>query len=137
MKTVEQLIQAVKNEINEVTVHVLFEAIKSNGTILIDVREPDEFEAGAIAQAINYPRGVLEMRIHQHPFVSHIPDALHALQQLKNQTIYLICGTSGRSALASYSLQKMGFTQVVSIQGGYQAWIEHGYPVKKLNKHIV
>lgn len=136
MKTVEQLIQAVKKEINEVTVHGLFDAIKSNDTILIDVREPDEFKAGAIAQAINYPRGVLEMRIHQHPLIRNIPDAVHALQQLKNQAVYLICGTSGLSALASYSLQMMGFTQVVSVQGGYQAWIEQGYPVKKPNEHI-
>ena len=77
------------------------------------------------------PRGVLEMRIHQHPLASHHCDALQALEHLKDQTIYLICGTGGRSALAADTLQNMGFTQVKSVQGGYQAWLEQGYPVEK------
>ncbi|CAG0922710.1 unnamed protein product [Notodromas monacha] len=91
----------------------------------------DEFQAAAIDRAVNYPRGVLEMRIHQHPVASHHCDTLQALEHLKDQPIYLICGTGGRSALATDTLQNMGFTQVKSVQGGFQAWLEQGYPVEK------
>ena len=125
------MIQNAKIRIQEVGVDELFEAMKNHKTILIDVREPDEFQAAAIDRAVNYPRGVLEMRIHQHPLASHHCDALQALEHLKDQTIYLICGTGGRSALAADTLQHMGFTQVKSVQGGYRAWLEQGYSVAK------
>ena len=131
MKTAEQLIQNAKSRIQEVSVDELFEAMQNHKTILIDVREPDEFQAAAIDRAVNYPRGVLEMRIHQHPLASHHCDTQQALEHLKDQPIYLICGTGGRSALATDTLQNMGFTQVKSVQGGYQAWLEQGYPVEK------
>ena len=131
MKTADQLISMAKSQIQEVSVHDLFDAIKNHKTILIDVREPEEFQTASIDRAVNYPRGVLEMRIHQHPVASHHCDTLQALEHLKNQPIYLICGTGGRSALATDTLQNMGFTQVKSVQGGFQAWLDQGYPVEK------
>lgn len=131
MKTAEQLILTAKSRIQEVSVHDLFDAMKNHKTILIDVREPEEFQASAIDRAVNYPRGVLEMRINQHPLASHHCDTVQALEYLKDQPIYLICGTGGRSALATDALQNMGFTQVKSVQGGYQAWLEQGYPVEE------
>ena len=72
-----------KSRIQEVSVAELFEAMKNHKTILIDIREPDEFQAAAIDQAVNYPRGVLEMRIHQHPLASHHCDTQQALEYLK------------------------------------------------------
>ena len=131
MKTAEQLILTAKSRIQEVSVHDLFDAMKNHKTILIDVREPEEFQESAIDRAVNYPRGVLEMRIHQHPLASHHCDTVQALEYLKDQPIYLICGTGGRSALATDALQNMGFTQVKSVQGGYQAWLEQAYPVEE------
>ena len=131
MKTAERLILTAKSRIQQVSVHDLFDAMKNHKTILIDVREPEEFQASAIDRAVNYPRGVLEMRIHQHPLASHHCDTVQALEYLKDQPIYLICGTGGRSALATDALQNMGFTQVKSVQGGYQAWLEQGYPVEE------
>lgn len=131
MKTAEQLISMAKSRIQEVAVEDLLEVMKNHKTILIDVREPEEFQAAAIDRAVNYPRGILEMRIHQHPLVSHYYDTIQALEHLKDLTIYLICGTGGRSALATDTLQNMGFTQVKSIQGGFQAWLERSYPVEE------
>ena len=131
MKTAEQLILTAKSRIQQVSVHDLFDAMKNHKTILIDVREPEEFQASAIDHTVNYPRGVLEMRIHQHPLASHHCDTVQALEHLKDQPIYLICGTGGRSALATDALQNMGFTQVKSVQGGYQAWLEQAYPVEE------
>src|SRR5690606_23050464 len=131
MKTAEQLIRNANSRIQQVSVHELLEAMQHHKTILIDGREPDELQAAAIDRAVNYPRGILEMRIHQHPLASHHCDTQQALEHLKDQPIYLICGTGGRSALATDTLQNMGFTQVKSVQGGYQAWLEQGYPVEK------
>ncbi|WOE32880.1 MULTISPECIES: rhodanese-like domain-containing protein [unclassified Acinetobacter] len=130
MKTAEQLIQQAKSQINEIGVDEFFAVIKETQPILIDVREPDEFQAGAIAGAVNFPRGVLEMKICQHPIAAAYVEPIAALTFLKDQPIYLICGTSGRSALAAETLQRMGFTQVKSIQGGYEAWQQHGYPIQ-------
>ena len=131
MKTAEQLILNAKSRIQEVSGGEFFASMKIHKTVLSDVREPDGFQAAAIDRAVNYPRGVLEMRIHQHPLASHHCDTQQALEYLKDQPIYLICGTGGRSALATDTLQNMGFTYVKSVRGGYQAWLEQGYPVGK------
>lgn len=129
MKTAHELIEEARKRITEVHVTDLKQVMKNNTVILIDVREPDEFKAGAIPGALNYPRGVLEMKIHQHPSVSDHEQPLAALEYLSQQAIYLVCGTGGRSALATDALQSMGFQQVNSVQGGYQAWLAAGYEV--------
>jgi len=74
MKNAQQLVAEAKSQIREVTVPQLATALQNPHSILIDVREPDEFSAGHIHGAVNYPRGVLEMRIHQHPAVAAICD---------------------------------------------------------------
>ncbi len=83
--------------------------MKNHKTILIDVREPDEFQAAAIDRAVNYPRGVLEMRIHQHPVASHHCDTLQALEHLKDQPIYLICGHGWTFSIGNRYLTEYGF----------------------------
>jgi len=93
MKTAEQLILNAKSRIQEVSVAELFEAMKNHKTILIDIREPDEFQAAAIDRAVNYPRGVLEMRIHQHPLASHHCDTQ---RYITKYGIYLCEVCSGR-----------------------------------------
>ena len=120
MKTAEQLIRNAKNRIQEVSVDELFEAMENHKTILIDVREPDEFQAAAIDRAINYPRGVLEMRIHQHPLASHHCDTLQALEHLKDQTIYLLKPFQTLHRLDIHSNdRKTGYSSVIQKQTFY------------------
>lgn len=76
---------------------------------LIDVREADEFQAGHIPQAHHLSKGWIEAKIHQL-----VPD--------KNATIVLYCGGGNRSILAADNLQKMGYKNIRSMQGGYKAW---------------
>ena len=90
------------------------------------MREPEEFNAGAIEGAVNYPRGMLEVKIYQHPLAYDCADTALALEHLNQYAIYLICSTGGRSALAAEALKDMGFKQVHSVQGGYQVWLEAG-----------
>ncbi|WP_180005691.1 rhodanese-like domain-containing protein [Acinetobacter sp. YH12237] len=129
MKTPDQLITEAKSEITEISVQELHEKyLQHPDIILIDVREPEEHQACAIDRAVNFPRGMLEMKIAQHPVVNHYCDVERALTNLTERDIYLLCGTGARSALATQALQRMGFEKVYSMQGGMQAWLEAGFP---------
>ena len=95
-------------------------------SILIDVREPAEYDTGHIAGAVNIPRGVLEFQIDSHPAVANVRDP--ALSD-RNQSLVVYCRTGGRSALAALSLQRLGFTDVRSIAGGISDWTAGGLPL--------
>lgn len=92
-------------------------------TVLIDIREPAEYQRGHIPGAIIIPRGLLEFEI------------LPALERLGAGSapdecdIVLYCGTGGRSALAAKSLDAMGFRNVRSMDGGIVAWAEAKFPL--------
>ena len=133
MKTSQQLVAEAKAAIKEVSIDDLHAAFNHDAeTVLVDVREPAEFVQHHIVGAVNYPRGVLEMNIHNHPKVASsgcAPDM--ALAQLAQSPLYLICRSGARSALAAESLQRMGFTQVYSVAGGMQAWLDAGLPIKQ------
>lgn len=131
MKSSQQLVNEAKARIVEVSVQELAAALQDHHTVLIDVREPDEYAQGSIDRSVNYPRGVLEMRIHQHPSVGSNCDSMAALEQLAATPVYLICRSGARSALAADSLKNMGFTQVMSVAGGFQAWSDAGYPIER------
>jgi rhodanese-related sulfurtransferase len=85
--------------------------------VLIDVREDNEWEAGHAEGAKHMGRGVIERDI-----VNTIPD--------KNAELVLYCGGGFRSALAADMLQKMGYTNVYSMAGGWKAWKEAGAPTE-------
>lgn len=91
--------------------------------VLIDVREPDEYRAGCIPSAINLPRGVLEFQIDAHPALAD-----SALGH-RRRPIVVYCRTGGRAALAAQVLQRLGFEDVRSIEGGLVAWTDAGLPV--------
>lgn len=101
-------------------------ASQANGHVLIDVREPAEFDTGHIAGAINIPRGVLEFQVDVNAAVANVSDP--ALSH-KQQLIVLVCRTGGRSALAALNLQRMGFSNVRSIAGGIAEWVAAGLPL--------
>ena len=86
--------------------------------VLVDVREDAEWAKGHLPDAIHLGRGVLERDIEQA-----IPE--------KDTPIVLQCGGGFRSALAADNLQKMGYTNVVSLDGGFRGWAEAGLPVVK------
>lgn len=117
MKSAHDLVTAAKACIHEVELQDADTAIRE-ADVLIDVREADEFHAGHIPGAINIPRGLLEFKLSN--------EAELATRDLK---LVLYCKNSGRSALAAQSLQDMGYLQVHSIQGGFEAWVAADKPV--------
>ena len=117
MKNAHDLVTAAKAQIHEVDLQTAEAAIRE-ADALIDVREADEFHAGHIPGAINIPRGLLEFKLSNEPEL--------AARDLK---LVLYCKNSGRSALAACSLQEMGYLQVQSIEGGFEAWSAAGKAV--------
>jgi rhodanese-related sulfurtransferase len=86
--------------------------------ILVDTREDSEWVRGHIPGAIHLSKGIIERDIEKT-----VPD--------HNARIVLYCGGGFRSALAADNLQKMGYTNVISMDGGWRGWTEAGLPVAK------
>jgi rhodanese-related sulfurtransferase len=86
--------------------------------VLVDVREDGEWNAGHAAGAMHLGKGVIERDIE-----AKIPD--------KNTKLVLYCGGGFRSALAADNLQKMGYSEVISLDGGWRAYTGAGLPVEK------
>jgi uncharacterized NAD(P)/FAD-binding protein YdhS/rhodanese-related sulfurtransferase len=113
------LVADTKTRVEEVTVAGLTSEFVAGGKpLLIDVREPDEFAKGALPGAVHIPRGVLEGRIEE---------AVPAL----DADVVLYCAGGNRSALAADNLQKMGYTKIRSLAGGFAAWTKAGRPVTR------
>ena len=122
--TASDLVADARQRIREVA-PAAFHA-DSGDAVLIDVREPAEFDTGHLPGAINIPRGVLEFQVDAHPAVANATDPALAHRE---RPLVLYCRTGGRAALAADNLQKLGFADVRSIAGGIEAWREAGLPV--------
>ncbi len=85
---------------------------------LVDVREESEWQAGHLPGAIHLGKGVIERDIE-----GGIPDL--------DAEIVLYCGGGFRSVLAAENLQRMGYTRVISMDGGFRGWKEAGFPIEK------
>jgi rhodanese-related sulfurtransferase len=86
--------------------------------LLVDVREEGEWKAGHAVDAVHLGKGVIERDI-----VKAIPDP--------SAKVILYCGGGFRSALAADNIQKMGYTNVESMDGGFKAWLDEGMPTMK------
>ena len=111
------LVQEAKKHIRETTVDEIKARLDRGERFhLIDVREESEYAAGHIPGAVHLSKGVIERDVEQR-----IPDT--------GADIVLYCGGGFRSALAADNLQKMGYTNVSSMDGGHRGWKERGYPL--------
>jgi rhodanese-related sulfurtransferase len=115
-----KICQDAKSNVKETTVDAIKQRMVGGDKnfVLIDVREESEWNAGHIPGAVHLGKGVIERDIEQK-----IPDA--------GKEIVLYCGGGFRSALAAENLQRMGYTNVISMDGGWRGWKEAGYPVEK------
>lgn len=119
MKTALDLVAAAKARVQEISVADAEQNIRDADAV-IDVREQDEFAAGHLPGAMHMSRGMLEFKISGTP-------ALNA----RDLKLVVYCKTSGRAALAANSLADMGYVNVTSIAGGFDAWVAAGKPVVK------
>ncbi len=111
-----KLVSAAKQRIRETDIGAVKTRLDAAEKIhLVDVREESEWERGHLPGAIHLSKGIIERDIERR-----IPD--------KSAAIVLYCGGGFRSALAAENLQKMGYADVQSMDGGWRAWVEAGYP---------
>lgn len=122
-KTLKDFVTQALETVAEVEVSDL-DRLTAEGYTLLDVREGDEFAAGHIPGAIFMPRGFLEVRADlEHP--KRDPRMAD-----RSQRLVCYCGGGHRSALAAQSLQQMGFSDVVSLRGGWTAYSSADLPVE-------
>jgi rhodanese-related sulfurtransferase len=114
----EKLVADAKKNIQEISPQETAAALKRGDTLLIDVRDADEWQEGHIRGAQNFSRGTVELEIEEAAPDLSTPIITH-------------CGGGGRSALAAESLQRMGYTNVKSMTGGFKAWKAAGLPTTK------
>ncbi|MEE9343239.1 MAG: rhodanese-like domain-containing protein [Gammaproteobacteria bacterium] len=117
----EDLVKAAQQSITELFPWDLEEAlIKNPNALLIDVREPDEYQAMHILHSINIPRGVLESAC-EYNYEDTVPELVEA----RNRDVIVICRSGKRSALAAYSMQQLGFQKVASLNTGLRGWSDY------------
>lgn len=116
MATFRDLLTAAKSEITEISTDTAAQHIADGYTVL-DVREPDEYQEGALAGAIHIPRGHLEAQIE-----NRIPD--------KTTPVVVYCAGGVRSAFAAKTMNELGYDVVESMDGGFGRWKDEGRPWK-------
>jgi rhodanese-related sulfurtransferase len=112
------IVEDAKSRIHEVSVEETQAAMKSGSARLIDVREDHEWDAAHITGAEHLGKGIIERDIE-----TVAPD--------KSAELILYCGGGFRAALVADVLQKMGYTNVKSMAGGWRGWLEAGGPIEE------
>ena len=115
MPSFRELLSATKQEITEIDTATAAGWIAERSPVVLDVREPDEYEQGALADAIHIPRGHLEAQIE-----NSVPD--HSAE------IIIYCAGGVRSAFAAKTLAELGYPNSVSMDGGFGRWKDEGRP---------
>ena len=114
-----QLVNDAKKRIRETTVdEVKARVDRGEKFLLVDVREESEWAKDHLPGAVHLGKGIIERDIEQR-----VPD--------RGTTMILYCGGGFRSALAADNLQKMGYTNVISMDGGIREWREKRFPLTK------
>ena len=114
-----KIVQDAKTRIKECTVADVQQRIAAGDKfVLVDVREESEYAAGHAPGAVHLSKGVIERDVE-----TKVPD--------KATPLVLYCGGGFRSALATDNLQKMGYTNVISMDGGWRGWTQAGLPVER------
>jgi len=114
-----KIVEDAKKRIREVTIDdVKAKLDRGEKFLLIDVREESEYAANHLPGAVHLGKGILERDVEDR-----VPD--------QNTPMVLYCGGGFRSALAADNLQKMGYTQVLSMDGGIRGWREKGFALSR------
>jgi sulfur-carrier protein adenylyltransferase/sulfurtransferase len=114
-KTSKNILDEARAQIKSIDIDEARRMLEKPGTVLLDVREGDEWRQGHIPQAIGIPRGFLELRVEEK-----VPD--------HKTPVILQCASGTRSLLAARSLRELGYENVYNLTGGFNAWKDRGLP---------
>jgi molybdopterin/thiamine biosynthesis adenylyltransferase/rhodanese-related sulfurtransferase len=115
MATYRELLNEVREEIQEIDATEGARLLEEGGHVWLDVREQDEWDQGIVPGAVHIPRGNLESRVE-------------GLLADRDQPIVVYCAVGSRSAFATKTLHDLGYTDVVNLAGGYTDWKRNGFP---------
>ena len=124
----KEMIQEARSSVQEVSVQDAHDGLRSGEVhMLIDVREPWEWDKGHISDAVSLPRGLLELRADPESPVTN-PE----LSGNKDARLVLYCtkAPSARSMLAAQTLGRMGYSNVAALRGGLEEWQAEGLPAE-------
>lgn len=122
-KSAADLVKEAKQQVKNLTPQQVQEELASGKATLIDIRESEEFRNGVIPGSVHAPRGMIE-------FYADASLPYHKPVFDKDKRLILHCASGGRSALATQTLQQMGYDKVAHLDGGINAWKEAGLPVQ-------
>jgi sulfur-carrier protein adenylyltransferase/sulfurtransferase len=114
-KTSKNILDEARSQIKQVDIDEARRMMEKPGTVLIDVREPDEWRQGHISNAVGISRGFLELRVEEK-----VPD--------HKTPIIVQCASGTRSLLAARTLRELGYENVYNLTGGFNAWKDRGLP---------
>jgi rhodanese-related sulfurtransferase len=123
-RSLADLVSEARARIREMTPEEVFEETEAGEPwLIVDVREPYEYERLHVPGSVLIPRGLLEGAAEPDS-----PHRIDALAGARERPVALLCSTGARSALAAVVLEQMGFTRVVNIAGGIQLWDSEDLP---------
>ena len=120
-----EIVAKAKATITECSVRDAHACLNAN-TLILDIREPAEYQRAHLPGAVLLPRGLLEFDIHN--VVDKMRTDLNVAHDEQHIVVY--CGTGGRSALAAKSLEDLGYKNVISMDGGIIAWTQAQLPLQ-------
>ena len=124
MKSFIQLLEAVRSTVKELFPWDLEERLESEQLLIIDVREPYEFEKMHIEGSINVPRGILESAC-EYDYEETIP----VLVESREKDIIIVCRSGFRSVFAAHVMQQMGYQKIWSLKTGLRGWNDSEQPL--------
>lgn len=119
MKTFSQLVEETRAKVKEIFPWDLVDRLKQEKVLIVDIREPYEYDAMHIPDTLNVPRGILETAC-EYDFEETVPELVEA----RDKEVVVVCRSGNRSIFAAEVMQKMGYQHVVSLQTGLRGWNE-------------
>lgn len=132
MKTFNDLVKECSVNVKEVFPWDVAERINDENVVIVDVREPYEYNAMHIKGSINAPRGILETAC-EYNYEETIPKLVNA----RNKEIIVVCRSGYRSIFAAHVMQEMGYQNVTSLKTGLRGWNEFEQPLYDKNEKVV
>lgn len=128
MKTFKQLVEETSKHVRELLPWDLAERIQHESLLIVDVREPYEYDAMHIPGSINVPRGILETAC-EYDYDETVPQLVAA----RDKPVVIVCRSGNRSIFVADVMQQLGYQQVWSLKTGLRGWNEYEQPL--IDKH--
>lgn len=132
MKTFNQLVEETRKRVKELFPWDVEERLESEKLLIVDVREPYEYEVMHIENSINVPRGILETAC-EYDFEETIPELVEA----RDKPVVVVCRSGNRSLFVADIMQQMGYQEVYSMKTGLRGWNEAEQPLKDKSESLV